>query len=56
MVSTKVALISLVVLSSVFSVTKTKKDPLPYGEFPHDYDTNEEVKKIYNTDSYRFDG
>lgn len=56
MVRTGLTLTAVVILASIFSVTKTKKDPLPYGDFPHNYDTDEEVKKKYNTDSYKFDG
>lgn len=52
----KVIVIFVVALASLFAVSKSKKDPLPWGEFPHDYDTNEEARKKYNEDTYKFDG
>jgi len=58
MVRIKSTLAALAVLSSIFSIdtTTSKKKPLAWDSAPHDYATNEDVKKIYDDDSNKFYG
>ena len=42
MVKLQLGISLAVALLGMMSVANLKKDPLPWGEFPHDYDTNEE--------------
>ena len=56
MVNIKTKLTALVVLSAIFSITASKKKPLPWADSPHDYETNEEVRNFHIQETEKFYG